>query len=181
MDRRIERTRAAVEAATVELVASRGSQVGMTEIAAAAGVSRKAVYENFGSREQVLRCATQSLLARVPFPAQAVAADGRDPWEAALMPVARHMEQFSDYYRAVLTGPGCFLVRDAVVDHAATGLRNARARNGDLPVGATQKDDRFIVHGLVGIMADKLAQDHHADLQRVVRVLSGRLAAAAVG
>ena len=39
MDRRIERTRAAVVEAAVELVARRGSQVGMTEIAQAAGVS----------------------------------------------------------------------------------------------------------------------------------------------
>ena len=62
MDRRIERTRAAVVAATVALVADRGAQVGMTEIADAAGVSRKAVYENFGSREQVLLQTTVNLL-----------------------------------------------------------------------------------------------------------------------
>ena len=67
MDRRIERTRAAVVAATVALVADRGAQVGMTEIADAAGVSRKAVYENFGSRDQVLRSTTESLLHEVPL------------------------------------------------------------------------------------------------------------------
>ena len=44
MDRRTERTRAAVVQATVELVASRGSQVGMTEIADAAGVSLSLIH-----------------------------------------------------------------------------------------------------------------------------------------
>ncbi|WP_223286028.1 TetR/AcrR family transcriptional regulator [Kocuria atrinae] len=48
--------------ATVDLVARRGSHVGMTEIAQAAGVSRKAVYENFGSRDQVLLQTTVNLL-----------------------------------------------------------------------------------------------------------------------
>ena len=76
MDRRIERTRAAVVRATVALVADRGAQVGMTEIADAAGVSRKAVYENFGSRDQVLRRTTESLLEQVPLDLDAARAAG---------------------------------------------------------------------------------------------------------
>ena len=62
MDRRIERTRTAVVEAAVALAARGAPAVGMTEIATAAGVSRKAVYENFGSRDEVLRSATEWLL-----------------------------------------------------------------------------------------------------------------------
>ncbi|RLY95143.1 TetR/AcrR family transcriptional regulator [Kocuria tytonicola] len=176
MDRRIERTRAAVVEAAVTLVSSRGSQVGMTEIADAAGVSRKAVYENFGSRDQVLRSATESLLARVPRRSPAPDGHHPTPWDVVLLPIAEHIEAFRDYYRSVLSGPGCFTVRDAVVEHAVTGLRNARAQHGpsvDPEAGAC---DRFIVHGLVGVVADTLVQHREANLREFVSSLTAGLA-----
>lgn len=61
MDRRIERTRRAVVDATVDLVSRRGSR-GHDGNCAGCGVSRKAVYENFGSRDQVLLQTTVNLL-----------------------------------------------------------------------------------------------------------------------
>ena len=167
MDRRIERTRAAVVAATVALVADRGAQVGMTEIADAAGVSRKAVYENFGSRDQVLRSTTESLLHEVPLEPEAAQAGGRSPWDAVLPPIARHVEQFRSFYRAVLSGPGCFMVRDAVVDE----------QRGTAAGGDAGECDRFIVHGLVGVISDSLVQHLQADLQGLVRQLTSGLAA----
>ena len=169
MDRRIERTRAAVVAATVALVADRGAQVGLTEIADAAGVSRKAVYENFGSRDQVLRSTTESLLHEVPLEPEAARAEGRSPWDAVLPPIARH--------RAVLSGPGCFMVRDAVVDHALAGLREVREQRGTAAGGDEGECDRFIVHGLVGVISDSLVQHLQADLQGLVRELTSGLAA----
>ena len=177
MDRRIERTRAAVVAATVALVADRGAQVGMTEIADAAGVSRKAVYENFGSRDQVLRSTTESLLHDVPLEPEAARAEGRSPWDAVLPPIARHVEQFRSFYRAVLSGPGCFMVRDAVVDHALAGLREVREQRGTAAGGDAGECDRFIVHGLVGVISDSLVQHLQADLQGLVRQLTSGLAA----
>ena len=176
MDRRIERTRAAVIEAAVALVSSRGSQVGMTEIADAAGVSRKAVYENFGSRDRVLRSATETLLARVPHGREDERAN---PWDAVLPPIAQHIEAFRDYYRSVLSGPGCFTVRDAVVGHAVAGLRHARER-GENPVGpGAGACDRFIVHGLVGVVADTLVQQRNANLQKLVSALTAGLAKSA--
>ena len=162
MDRRIERTRAAVVAATVALVADRGAQVGMTEIADAAGVSRKAVYENFGSRDQVLRSTTESLLHEVPLEPEAAQAGGRSPWDAVLPPIARHVEQFRSFYRAVLSGPGCFMVRE---------------QRGTAAGGDAGECDRFIVHGLVGVISDSLVQHLQADLQGLVRQLTSGLAA----
>ncbi|MCC5673486.1 TetR/AcrR family transcriptional regulator [Kocuria rhizophila] len=176
MDRRIERTRAAVVQATVELVASRGSQVGMTEIADAAGVSRKAVYENFGSRDQVLCNATQSLLATVPLRVSALDAERPNPWDVVLAPIAEHVEQFRDFYRAVLSGPGCFLVRDAVVDHAVTGLRDVRERIEDPRVRDAGECDRFIVHGLVGVIAESLVAQPGVSVQSLAHSLSAGLA-----
>lgn len=180
MDRRIERTRAAVVEAAVALVSSRGAQVGMTEIADAAGVSRKAVYENFGSRDQVLRSATESLLARVPRHLL-VREDARSsPWDAVLPPIAEHIEAFRDYYRSVLSGPGCFTVRDAVVDHAVAGLRDARERGGAPVAPGAGACDRFIVHGLVGTVADTLVQRRNADLRELVSALTAGLAKSAL-
>ena len=175
MDRRIERTRAAVVRATVALVADRGAQVGMTEIADAAGVSRKAVYENFGSRDQVLRRTTESLLEQVPLDLDAARAAGGSPWDAVLPPIARHVEQFRAFYRAVLSGPGCFMVRDAVVDHAVAGLRDVREQQGAAPGEDEGECDRFIVHGLVGVISDSLVQHLQADLQGLVRKLTSGL------
>ncbi|MDO4918169.1 TetR/AcrR family transcriptional regulator [Kocuria sp.] len=180
MDRRIERTRAAVVRAAVELVSHRGSQVGMTEIADAAGVSRKAVYENFGSRDQVLRSATECLLAGAPPRVQALDRERPNPWDAVLPPLAEHIERFRDYYRAVLSGPGCFLTRDAVVGHAVSGLRDVRDRQRLPADGAAGACDRFIVHGLVGVVADALLQQGDTDLRGLVESLTAGLAVSAL-
>ena len=180
MDRRIERTRAAVVEAAVALVSSRGSRVGMTDIADAAGVSRKAVYENFGSRDEVLRSATETLLARVPRHCLSPRQDARvNPWDAVLAPMAQHMEKFRDYYRSVLSGPGCSTVRDAVVDHAVSGLKHVREGGGTPAEAGDGECDRFIVHGLVGVVADTLVQQRNANLQAIVTALTTGLAASA--
>lgn len=106
MDRRIERTRRAVVDATVDLVSRRGSHVGMTEIAQAAGVSRKAVYENFGSRDQVLLQTTVNLLrAELSLKSATLSGEG-DVLERLAHTVADHMIEYRDYYTAVLSGPG---------------------------------------------------------------------------
>ncbi|GHD85089.1 hypothetical protein GCM10007061_05580 [Kocuria marina] len=177
MDRRIERTRAAVVEAAVELVARRGSQVGMTEIAQAAGVSRKAVYENFGSRDQVLLGATQSLLARLPLDPSALQNREASPLDLVLPPLVAHLGEHQEFYRAMLCGPGPSLARGAVAEHAMTGLRSLREdRESGEDRGVVEIRDRFVVHGLLGVLADALAEQQDADLVTLARVLNASLA-----
>lgn len=207
MDRRIERTRTAVVEAAVALAARGVPAMGMTEIATAAGVSRKAVYENFGSRDEVLRSATEWLLRDAVPSVGPPAARETSVWVAVLAPVVAHMTRHRDYYRSVLSGPAGAAARDAVVDHAVTGLRAERARRsepgaGDVATGvgdaggpaggvvagaqddgaaAAVRRDRFAVHGLVGMIADALLQRSDADLRGLFCELTEGLPALSPG
>ncbi|MBS6030365.1 MAG: TetR family transcriptional regulator [Kocuria rhizophila] len=201
MDRRIERTRTAVVEAAVALAARGAPAVGMTEIATAAGVSRKAVYENFGSRDEVLRSATEWLLRDAVPSVEPAGTRETTVWVAVLAPVVAHMTSHRDYYRNVLSGPAGAAARDAVVDHAVAGLRAERARRNESGadgvgrvvggVGTVARDgavaavqcrrDRFAVHGLVGLVADALLQRSDADLGGLFRELTEGLSTLAPG
>lgn len=201
MDRRIERTRAAVVEAAVALAARGAPAMGMTEIATAAGVSRKAVYENFGSRDEVLRSATEWLLRDAVPSVEPTGTREPSVWVAVLAPVVAHVTSHRDYYRSVLSGPASAAARDAVVDHAVSGLRAERARRHEPGVGdvgragggvgtgardgaaaaAEDRWDRFAVHGLVGMIADALLQRSDADLGGLFCELTDGLPALAPG
>ncbi|CAL8899705.1 hypothetical protein KVA01_02670 [Kocuria varians] len=191
MDRRIERTRAAVVEAAVALASRGGPAMGMTEIATAAGVSRKAVYENFGSRDEVMRSATQWLLRdAVPVPGPAApAGSGSAPedsaWHTVLVPIVAHMTHHRQYYRSVLSAPASAAARDAVVDHAVSELHQERRRRAE-PVGdpsgsADGPRDRFVAHGLVGMIADALRLRPDVDLRCLLRELAEGLTAPTPG
>lgn len=166
MDRRIERTRKAVVDATVELVARRGSHVGMTEIAHAAGVSRKAVYENFGSRDQVLLQTTVNLLrAQLALKSATFTGEG-DILERLAHTVVDHMSEYRDYYSAVLSGPGGYLASNALVVQLAAAYR--QLRHDQHQSGVSALHDRFLIHGLLGVLTEALVEHDSADLHAVV-------------
>lgn len=166
MDRRIERTRRAVVTATVDLVGREGSHVGMTEIAQAAGVSRKAVYENFGSREQVLYQTTVSLLRReLPAYAGVIAQDGK-VLERLTRDVVEHLSQYRNYYCAVLSGPGSYMVTTALADQLGAAFRQPRVAQPWTSGGSLC--DRFRIHGLLGVLTEALVQHETANLHVVV-------------
>lgn len=166
MDRRIERTRRAVVDATVDLVARRGSHVGMTEIAQAAGVSRKAVYENFGSRDQVLLQTTVNLLrAELSLKSATLSGEG-DVLERLAHTVADHMIEYRDYYTAVLSGPGGYLAGNALVMQLAAACR--QLRNEQHQTSTSNLQDRFMIHGLLGVLTEALVEHDSADLHAVV-------------
>jgi AcrR family transcriptional regulator len=107
-DRRVRRTRAAVLRAAVDLVTERGTTaVALSEIAEAADVSRRVIYQHFGDLDTVLLEAGLDLARRELLPRLAnlrETADGRD--EALAM--ALHFAGHRVFYRALLTGSCAF-------------------------------------------------------------------------
>src|SRR5690349_5692807 len=107
-DRRVRRTRAAVLRATFELVTERGSTaVTLSEIAAAADVSRRVVYQHFGDLDAVLLETGLDLARRELLPRLA---DLREPVDgrAECLAMARHFADHQVFYGALLTGSCAF-------------------------------------------------------------------------
>ncbi|QUH02102.1 helix-turn-helix transcriptional regulator [Saccharopolyspora erythraea] len=107
-DRRVRRSRAALMRAAVELVTERGTAaVTLSDIAEAADVSRRVVYQHFGDRDALLLEAGLDLVRRELLPHLA-----DDPRVAAgreqALAVARHFAGHRAFYRALLTGSCAF-------------------------------------------------------------------------
>src|SRR5947208_1875807 len=100
-DRRVERSRAALMAAAVRLVAERGTTaIPVTDLAEAANVSRQLVYLQFGDRDALLVAAAADLVRRELVPE----ADDR----SGMVATARHFARHRSFYRAMLTGSCAF-------------------------------------------------------------------------
>jgi AcrR family transcriptional regulator len=107
-DRRVRRSRAALMAAARTLVAERGSaDVPVSDIAEAADVSRRLVYQQFRDRDTLLLETALDLARRELLPS--VTGDGH----ARALAVARHMAIHRPFYRALLTSPCGFALRRA--------------------------------------------------------------------
>ncbi|MFI5800961.1 TetR/AcrR family transcriptional regulator [Streptomyces sp. NPDC051677] len=106
-DRRVRRSRAALMAAAIVLVEERGtSAVPLSDIAEAADVSRKVVYQHFGDRDTLLLEAGLDRARRELLPYLGDNAPGT-PREKALT-VVRHFAEHRVFYRALLTGSCAF-------------------------------------------------------------------------
>lgn len=107
-DPRVRRTRTAVLRAAVDLVTERGTTaVTVSEIAEAADVSRRVVYQHFGDLGTVLLEAGLDLARRELLPRLA---DLREPTDgrAETLAMARHFAGHRMFYRALLTGSCAF-------------------------------------------------------------------------
>ena len=103
-DPRVRRTRAAVLQAVFDLVTERGTTaVTVSEIAEAADVSRRVVYQHFGDLDTVLLEAGLDLARRELLPRLA---DLREPVDgrAETLVMTRHFADNQVFYRALLTG-----------------------------------------------------------------------------
>jgi AcrR family transcriptional regulator len=113
-DRRVRRTRAALMRAAVDLVTERGSAaVAVSEIAAAADVSRQVLYQQFGDRDTLLLAAASSLVQREllePMAGTSPMTDAR----ALTLAMARHFARHRRYYRALLTGSCAYALNRAL-------------------------------------------------------------------
>ncbi|MEW2395465.1 TetR family transcriptional regulator [Streptomyces sp. NPDC046862] len=107
LDRRVRRSRAALMAAAIALVEERGtSAVALSDIAEAADVSRKVVYQHFGDRDTLLLEAGLDLARRELLPHLGDRSPAA-PREKALT-VVRHFAEHRPFYRALLTGSCAF-------------------------------------------------------------------------
>lgn len=114
-DRRVRRSRTALMRAAVDLVSQRETaDLQVSEIADAADVSRKVLYQHFGDRDALLLAAALDLAERELLP-QVTA----DPQTAAagtdrLTGVVRHFAQHRPFYRAMLNSPRSYELTDAL-------------------------------------------------------------------
>jgi AcrR family transcriptional regulator len=100
-DRRVRRTRAALFAAARRLVTERRTtEVSVTELADAADVSRRVLYQHFGDRDALLVAAAVDLVAQELVP---LMPDDLEE-SATAMAVVGHFAEHREFYRAMLTG-----------------------------------------------------------------------------
>lgn len=115
-DRRVRRSRAALMKAAVALVTERATTaIPLSDIAEAADVSRRVVYQHFGDRDTLLLEAgldlvRQELLPRLKHDTQATERE-------LTLAVARHFADHRVFYRSLLTGSCGF-----AVDRGLSGL-----------------------------------------------------------
>ncbi len=140
VDRRIRRTRAALFTAAVRVVGERGTtEVSVTELAEAADVSRRVLYQHFGDRDSLLVAATVDLIAQNDF--SELIQDPAEPDSAVAL--ARRFADNRSFFRAVLTGSCAYAVTRTVAELVRPhSVASARRRFADI-------DDR-----LAGDIAD---------------------------
>ncbi|MDL9937558.1 TetR family transcriptional regulator [Gordonia sp. ABSL1-1] len=159
-DRRVRRSRAALFAAAIDLVSERRTTaISLTEIAAAADVSRQAVYTHFDDRDALIVEAGIDLLERDLFPLLSECAE--HAWREMVVLATRHLAQHRQYYRALGTGACAYPAKQAVL--AALDQMQAR-RGGQLMDGLSGDVATFVVGGCFALFTQWLDDDTHDHL-----------------
>ena len=112
-DRRVRRSRAALIQAAIALVTERGTAaIPISDIAAAADVSRQLVYQHFGDRDALLLEAALDLARTELLPrfADVASPEGR---ERALV-LTRHFAEHRVFYRAMLNSSSAHALTKAL-------------------------------------------------------------------
>lgn len=176
-DPRVRRTRAAVLRAAVELVTERGTTaVTISEIAEAADVSRRVVYQHFGDLDAVLLEAGLDLARRELLPrigAEAHPVDAR----AQTLTTARHFARHQVFYRALLTGSCAYALDRGLISLLLPVNRHAvEHRYGDRLAGQAADDLAAFVTGGAGSFVTAWvvegAHDPEAFTDRLIAVIS---------
>lgn len=112
-DRRVRRSRAALIQAAVALVTERGTAaIPISDIAAAADVSRQLVYQHFGDRDALLLEAALDL-ARTELLPRFAEEKSSEPRERARA-LTRHFAEHRVFYRAMLNSSGAYALTKAL-------------------------------------------------------------------
>jgi len=113
-DRRVRRSRAALMAAAIAVVAERDTTaVPISAIAEAADVSRQLVYQQFGDRDELLLAAALDLARRELLPCLVDVSDALTD-RARPLAMAQHFAAHRGFYRAMLTGSCAFALNKAL-------------------------------------------------------------------
>ncbi|MEV6237571.1 TetR/AcrR family transcriptional regulator [Lentzea sp. NPDC051838] len=176
-DRRVRRTRAAVLQAAFELVSDRGTTaVTLSEIAEAADVSRRVVYQHFGDLDSVLLESGLDLARRELLPCLADLRQPVDP-RAETLTLARHFAEHQVFYRALLTGSCAYALDRGLislmlpvnrqgVEHVF-GDRLSKQAADDLAAFITGGAGSFVTAWVIGG-----AHDPEAFTDRLIAVIS---------
>jgi len=176
-DRRVRRTRAAVLQAAIDLVSARGTTaVTLSEIAEAADVSRRVVYQHFGDLDTVLLEAGLDLARRELLPRLATLRQPVDPREETLA-MARHFAEHNVFYRALFTGSCAYaLDRGLISLLIPVNRQGVEHLFGDRVTGAAVDDLAAFITGGVGSFVTAWvidgAHDPEAFTDRLIAVVS---------
>jgi AcrR family transcriptional regulator len=162
LDRRVRRSRAALFRAALELVGEQGtSNVAVSELAAAADVSRQLVYQQFGDRdtlllEAALDLARRELTARITVDRELTARitvdrERRDPRMAVTL---EHFAQYRSFYRGMLTGPCAYRLTVALSELLSPFNRELVRGLGDLPADVVDDLTTFTTGGWAAVIND---------------------------
>ena len=119
IDPRERRSRAAIVSAVIDLVTERAStELSVTDLAKAAGVSRRVLYEHYGDRDGAVIAAAMDLVTR-ELAVEISELDRADAASTArvvemIAPFAQHVAQHRRFYRAVLTGSCAYQLQQRV-------------------------------------------------------------------
>ncbi|WP_410631257.1 TetR/AcrR family transcriptional regulator [Amycolatopsis sp. cmx-4-83] len=171
-DRRVRRSRAALMRAAIDLVGARESaNVPVSDIAAAADVSRQVLYLQFGDRDTLLLEAALDLVRRELLePLTRRPGGGR----ASTLALATHFAAHRRFYRAMLTSSSAFALNKALTSLFVPINRRyaSRVRTGEQAVddlaafitgGAAALVNTWVVEG-----ADPLDPEEFTD--RLMRI-----------
>ena len=176
-DPRVRRTRAAVLRAAFDLVTERGTTaVTISEIAEAADVSRRVVYQHFGDLDTVLLEAGLDLARRELLPRLA---DLREPVEgrAETLVMTRHFADNRVFYGALLTGSCAFALDRGLISLMLPLNRQGVAHRYGDRLSAQAIDDlaAFITGGAASFVTAWVvdgAPDPEAFTDRLLSVIS---------
>lgn len=128
-DRRVERTRSALDRAFGRLLLARGyAALTVREVIEGAGVGRSTFYEHFESKEDLLRQSVRPLLGALA----AVVDDGAPA--AGLEPVVAHFQENRRVVRAMLDGPAQAVLTRLLAELIEERLAASRSRDHAPPI-----------------------------------------------
>lgn len=151
-DRRVVRSRAAMLAAAVRLVSERGTTaIPVTDLAAAADVSRQLVYLQFGDRDALLVAAAADLVTRE------LCHGAYGDVETGVLATAEHFARHRAFYRPMLTGSCSYaMTRTLNGVFAPLNGRILREHFGDLDDDTAADLGKFAAAGAGAIINDWL-------------------------
>jgi AcrR family transcriptional regulator len=151
-DKRVLRSREALFTAAVRLVSERGTTaIPVTDLAAAADVSRQLVYLQFGDRDSLLVAAAADLVTRE------LLQETFDDLQLATLATAQHFARHRPFYRPMLTGSCSYAMTRTLNEVFAPLNRHVlRERFGDLDEDAAADLSKFAAAGAGAIINDWL-------------------------
>lgn len=162
MDRRVARTRSALQAAFIKLILKQGYEaVTVEEICAEANIGRSTFYSHFTGKDDLKRAGLETIKADLQDTGPRLP---EAPFPRFSLPMFRHAREHIDHYRALAGGSGGPLalasIRQMLADEVRRELKAARSgRPADVHLD-------FSVHYLVGAFMAVLTWwlDHGARL-----------------